>query len=171
MQSTQTRSPRARLGRRTRKAVLAAHVISAGSWIGIDVLVAVLVGVGWFGDDPETRGLAYQALAEFVVLPMLVSGLVCLATGLLLGWGTQWGLVRYWWVAVKLALNLVLCILIVVALEPGMPEVGAYGRELASGGTPTGEVSDLFFPPAVSLTALSFAVLISVLKPWGRIRR
>jgi hypothetical protein len=55
------------------------------------------------------RSLAYRALAAFVVWPMLAAGLACLATGLVLGAGTKWGLVRYWWVAVKLVLNLVLC--------------------------------------------------------------
>src|SRR5690625_5439584 len=36
-----------------RKAVLVIHLLSAGAWIGIDVLVAVLVLVGWFG-QPST---------------------------------------------------------------------------------------------------------------------
>jgi hypothetical protein len=134
-------------------------------------MVAVLVWTGWFGPDTEVRGLAYRALAEFAVWPMLASGLVCLATGLVLGLGTKWGLLRYWWVAVKLALNLVLCTLIIVALEPGMDAVAAYGSDLTAGAEPPPEVSSLFFPPAVSLTALTIATVLGVLKPWGRIRR
>jgi hypothetical protein len=103
---------------------------------------------------------------------MLVSGLTCLATGLLLGVATKWGLVRYRWVLVKLLLNLSLCTLILVALQPGMAEIGEYGAELAAGGSPdSARVSDLFFPPAVSLTALSLATVLAVLKPWGRTRR
>ncbi len=102
---------------------------------------------------------------------MLVSGLVCLVTGLLLGLATKWGLVRYWWVLVKLVLNLLLCTLIVVALTPGMPEVREYGASLMATGTPEGDVSQLFFPPAVSLTLLSFATVLAVFKPWGRVRR
>jgi hypothetical protein len=84
--------------------------------------------------------------------------------------GTPWGLVRYWWAAVKLALNLVLSTLVIVALRPIMADVRAYGQDL-SAGTPTdGSVSLLFYPPAVSLTALSFATVLAVFKPWGRIR-
>jgi hypothetical protein len=163
--------PRWLLGRRTRLALLTAHLLAAGAWIGIDVVVAVLVVAGWFGDDPAVRGAAYQVLATFVVGPMLTAGLASLVTGVLLGLGTKWGLLRYWWVAVKLALNVVLCTLIVVALQPGMAAVGAYGRTLAEGQTPTGDVTDLFYPPAVSLTALSLAVVLAVFKPWGRVRR
>src|SRR5690625_5118847 len=105
-----------------RKAVLVVHLLSAGAWIGIDVLVAVLVLVERFG-TPSTAGLAYRALGTFVAVPMLVVALVCLATGLLLGLATRWGLARYWWVLVKLVLTVVLCVLVVVALQPHMPQV------------------------------------------------
>jgi hypothetical protein len=117
------------------------------------------------------RSLAYRALATFVVWPMLVSGLVCLATGLILGLITRWGLLRYWWVVVKLVLNLVLCTLILVVLQPGMSQIDAYGRELLTGNPDPAGVSTLFFPPAVSLSTLTLATILAVVKPWGRIRR
>jgi hypothetical protein len=163
------------MSRRWRKATLIVHIISAGAWIGIDVMVAVLVSIGRFGGRADLRGLAYEALAAFVVWPMLSSGLVCLVTGVVLGLGTKWGLLRYWWVAVKLVLNLVLCSLIVFALQPGMAEVGAYGRDLADGSATASSaassaVETLFFPPAVSLTTLTIATVLGVVKPWGRIR-
>jgi len=159
------------LSRTWRKVTLIVHIVSAGAWIGIDVMVAVFVFVGWFGTDVEVRSLAYRALAEFVVWPMLISGLVSLVTGVILGLGTKWGLLRYWWVVVKLVLNLVLCTLILVALQPGMDAVAAYGRDLLHGTPDTAEVSQLFFPPAVSLTTLSLATVLGVVKPWGRIKR
>ncbi len=159
------------LGRRWRRGFLVLHIIAGGAWIGIDVMVAVLVWTGWFGADAAVRGLAYRALAAFAVWPMLTAGLVCLATGVVLGLGTKWGLLRYWWVAVKLFLNLVLCALIIVALEPGMAEVARYGRDLTDGSEPPSAISSLFFPPAVSLTALTVATVLGVVKPWGRIRR
>ncbi|MFF5083266.1 hypothetical protein ACFY36_40000 [Actinoplanes sp. NPDC000266] len=149
---------------RRRKLWLLLHLLSAGVWIGVDVMVAVLVAVGAWGED---RVLAYQALGTFVVWPMLTSALVCLITGVLLGLETRWGLVRYWWVAVKLVLNLVLCTLILVLLRPMMPEVRAYAEGAATGFDP----GALAFPPIVSLTALSLATVLSVYKPWGRIAR
>lgn len=165
------RDRRIRLSRGWHKATVAAHIVSAGAWIGIDVIVAVLVITGRFGGDPALRSLAYRALAAFVVWPMLASGLLCLVTGLVLGLATTWGLLRYWWVAVKLALNLVLCTLILAVLQPGMGEVAGYGRDLLGGSPDPAAVSSLFFPPAVSLTALTWATVLAVAKPWGRIRR
>lgn len=159
-----------RLSRGWRRLTLVLHVAAAGAWIGIDVVVAVLVLTGWFADDVQLRSLAYRALAEFVVWPMLASGLVCLATGVVLGVGTKWGLVRYWWVAVKLVLNLLLCTLILVLLAPGMDAVASYGEDLLTGTPSTSRVETLFFPPAVSLTTLAIATALAVYKPWGLMR-
>jgi hypothetical protein len=159
------------LSRGWRRTLLTVHILASAAWIGIDVIVAVLVGTGWFASDTELRSLAYRALATFVVWPMLVSGLLCLATGLLLGLGTRWGLVRYWWVLVKLVLNVVLCTLIIVVLQPGMADVAAYGDELLTGTPSTDRVEQLFFPPVVSLTCLTLATVLAVVKPWGRISR
>ncbi len=100
---------------------------------------------------------------------MLTATLVCLATGVVLGLGSRWGLVRYWWVAVKLVLDLVLSTLIVVALRPGMPDVVEHGHHLAAGVLDRIDVGFLFFPPTVSLPALTFATALAVVKPWDRI--
>ncbi len=163
-------SRRPRLAPRWRKAALVAHILSAAAWVGVDVLVAVLVVIGMTA-GPQTAGLAYQALGSFVVGPMLTAALCTSATGLLLGWGTRWGLVRYWWVLVKLVITVVLTVLVVVALAPMMPDVVTHGERLAAGEPLTGDVGDLVFPPVVSLAALSAATVLSVFTPWGRIRR
>jgi len=159
---------RIRLNRPVRRAVLAAHITSAGAWIGIDVVVAVLVTAGWFGPDPAIRGAAYQILGRFLAAPMLVAALLSALTGLLLGLGTAWGLLRYWWVAVKLVLTVVLCTLIVLLLQPRMSQVSSAGLHLAQDSPVAADLTWLFFPPALSLLSLGLAVVLSVFKPWGR---
>ncbi|MBU2666115.1 hypothetical protein KOI35_21605 [Actinoplanes bogorensis] len=154
--------------RRYRKLWLILHILSASAWIGIDVIVAVLVGVGFLSDDPGRRGLAYEALGTFIVWPMLVSGLLSLITGVVLGLGTKWGLIRYWWVAVKLVANVLLCTLILVLLRPGMPAVQAYGVRLSAGEDVSFDIPSLIMPPIVSLSLLTVATVLSVYKPWGR---
>ena len=158
------------LGRRARTAVLIVHVLAASAWIGIDVLVAVLVGVGSLAPEPGLRGLAYQALATFVVIPMASAAILTLVSGIVLGVGSRWGLVRYWWVGVKLVLTVVMLTLIVVLLRPGMSEVGAAGVALVTDGETAADLSFLVFPPAVSLSMLTLAVVLAVAKPWGRVR-
>lgn len=170
-QLARSRVSRPRLGRRSRSLALIVHIVAASAWIGIDVLVAVLVGTGALATDPALRGLAYQALATFVVVPMAVAALVTLASGVLLGLATRWGLVRYWWVAVKLVLNVVMVVLIFVVLRPGMSGVSVAGAELVAEGSTSADLSLLVFPPVVSLTMLTLAVVLAVTKPWGRLRR
>ncbi|GAA5064205.1 putative membrane protein [Thermocatellispora tengchongensis] len=160
-----------RLGARTRKTVLLIHIVAAGAWIGIDVVMAVVVFTALLTGDDATRALCYQILELITFWPLLAAGLVCLASGVVLGLGTKYGLVRYWWVAVKLVANLVLTVLVVVALGPGVRELGRAGRDLAAGQAVAVPVGDMIFPPIVSPTVLLIAFALSVFKPWGRIRR
>jgi hypothetical protein len=159
------------LGRRARKATLVLHIASAGVWLGLDAVMATLVVTSVVTDDDRTRAVCYRALQLVTVWPMTVAGLTCLVSGVVLGLGTTYGLVRYWWVAVKLVLNVVLSTLVLVSLRPGISEVAARGDALLDGQAVSTAVGDLAFPPIVSPTALLIAVALSVFKPWGRIRR
>jgi uncharacterized membrane protein len=160
-----------RLGAKTRKGFLVVHIVSAGAWIGIDVVMAVFVFTALGTDDDSIRALCYRALELFAVWPLLTTGLVCLASGVVLGLGTKYGLVRYWWVAIKLALNILLTTLILVALRPGVIEMAEQGRRFAAGEPASLAVGDLIFPPIVSTSALLIATVLAVFKPWGRIRK
>ncbi|UYM07601.1 hypothetical protein [Solicola gregarius] len=176
MSTTTGRTPRVRptlsIGRRLRKTVLVTHIVSAAAWIGIDVVVALLTVTSFLTDDAQTQAVAYRALGLVAVWPMLVAGLACLTSGLLLGLGTKYGLLRYWWVAIKLCLNVVLTTLVLVALRPGVDDLAEYGRATLAGESAAPvDTSQMAFPPAVSLTALTIAVVLSVFKPWGRTRK
>ena len=160
-----------RLGARMRKSVLVVHIVSAGVWIGIDVVMAVFIFTALLTDDDNTKALCYRALELFAVWPLLTTGLVCLASGVVLGFGTKYGLVRYWWVAIKLVLNIVLTALVLVALRPEVSKAAEQGRQFAAGETVSLTVGDLIFPPIVSPTALLIAVVLAVFKPWGRVRK
>jgi hypothetical protein len=160
-----------RLGARTRKSVLVLHIASAGAWLGIDVVMAVLIFTALLSDDGGTKALSYRALELIAVWPLLTTGMVCLLTGIVLGLGSKYGLVRYWWVAVKLVLNLALSGLVLVALAPEVSQAAARARLFESGQPVALPVGDLIFPPIVSPTALLVAMVLAVFKPWGRIRR
>jgi hypothetical protein len=158
-----------RMRPRTRKGVLVAHIVAAGGWIGLDVMLGVLVFTPLLTADPAVAALCYQVM-PLLFWPILVSGLTCLVTGVVLGMGTHHGLVRHWWVLVKLILNLALTSLVVVLLGPGMAEAAEAGRRLAAGGPVDIDLSNLVFPPIVSGTSLVVATVLAVYKPWGRVR-
>ncbi|WP_050671086.1 hypothetical protein [Luteipulveratus halotolerans] len=132
-------------------------------------MAAVLVGASLTSGDPATVGVCFQVL-PYAVWPMLVAALSTLTTGLLLGWGTAYGILQRWWVVTKLALTVLMSVLIVVALQPGMDEIASRGRDLVAGRSFDTAAGDMIFPPVVSLTMLTVAVILSVFKPWGRVR-
>ncbi|GAA0948419.1 hypothetical protein [Pseudonocardia zijingensis] len=167
---TANAAPR-RLGARTRRAVLIVHIASAGSWLGVDVAMAVLIATAMTTDDTATLVFSLQALELVSVWPLLACGTICLLSGLTLGLGSKWGLVRYWWVAIKLVLNVVLTGLVLVALQPEVAKQADLARRLAAGEAVSFDLSNLIYPPTVSPTLLLAAITLSVVKPWGRIRR
>ena len=160
-----------RVGARTRKGVLVVHIVSAGVWIGIDVVMAVFIFTALLTDDDNTKALCFLALELFAVWPLLTTGLICLASGVVLGLGTKYGLVRYWWVAIKLVLNIVLSALVLIALRPEVSRAAEQGWRFAAGEPVLLVVGNLIFPPVVSPAALLIAVVLAVFKPWGLIRK
>lgn len=162
--ATRSRPPARRLRPRVRKGVLVVHVLAAGAWIGLDVALGVLVVTALLSPDPAVVALAVAVL-PLVGPPLLVAGLACLVSGVALGLGTHLGLLRYRWVAVKLALTVVLVTLVSVLLLPGLDAAARAG----AAGTPP-DVSSLVMPPLVSGTALVVATVLSIYRPWGRVR-
>ena len=160
-----------RLGARTRKTTLVIHIAAAGGWLGMDVVMGVVVLTSVLTESDATKALCYQVLELFAVWPLLTVGLLSLASGILLGWGSKYGLIRYWWVAVKLGLNLLLTSLVLVLLRPGVYEIAERGRAIQAGDADSLGIGDLAFPPVVSTTLVLFAMVLSVFKPWGRLRK
>jgi hypothetical protein len=159
-----------RLSASARKLTLTIHIISAIGWIGVDFVLFVFAFTGLTSDDPSTIAICYQAIEMFAVVLLVPLGLLSLATGLLLGWGSKYGILRYHWVLWKLILNLVLTTLVVVLLRPGVNEAADLVTE--SPGTIPDQLeqarANLIFPPTVSITVLTFATVLAVYKPWGR---
>jgi Predicted integral membrane protein (DUF2269) len=159
-----------RLSTGARKLTLTIHIITAIGWIGVDFVLFVFALTGMLSDDPITLATCYRAIDMFAVVLLLPLGLLSLATGLLLGWGTKYGIFRYHWVLWKLILNTVLTTLVLVLLRPGVAEAA----DAVDGPTATlpdrlsEAQSNLIFPPTVSITALTFATVLAVYKPWGR---
>lgn len=157
---------RLRLRPAVRKLVLLLHIMSAGIWLGLDVAMAAAVFTALNTDDTRLAAALFQGLETITVVPLLTTGLVCLITGLFLGWGSKYGVVRYWWVLIKLILNLILTALVVLSLRGGVQDIGVYGAQLAVDPTATTDLRNLIYPPIVSPTALTIAMILAVFKPW-----
>jgi hypothetical protein len=138
--------------------------------MGLDLALAVLVFTGWTSDSGPTAAAAYTAvrLVVPVVVPVLAVGM--LLTGLLLGWGTKWGLLQWTWVLVKLVIGVVLTALVFLLLVPGALSIplDLTGEAAEIRDAVGAAARDLLFPPVVSFSALAVALMLSIWKPWGR---
>ena len=158
-----------RLPQRRRKAVLILHIIAGVGWIGVDLALLPVVITGLTTDDGETAAASYRAIAVLVPWTVPALSLLILTTGVILGLGTKWGLLRYWWVATKLVISLVLTTLVFVALLPGVSALEVTNATTGDDDSSALEDPMVFlYPPVVSCTLLGIAVILSVMKPWGR---
>jgi hypothetical protein len=157
-----------RLGASTRKWVIVVHAVCGIGWMGVDIALFLLLL------NARTTTNAMEAIAGYkavsLIVPIAVPPLCLgiLVTGLLLGWGTPWGVLRYWWVFIKLLLSLLMTVLVFVLLLPGIHALPDLARSLTADAVrarlgPAG--IQLMFPPAVSFAMLAAATVLSIFKP------
>ena len=161
---------------RWRKLLLVLHILGGVGWMGLDVGLLVLVFTGFTTGSGQTAVAVYTALGLFVPPSVMTLSFLMLLTGLAQGLWTKWGLLRYWWVAVKLVLGLILTALVVFVLVPAVAGLPAELQGMNDGGGQQVRARlgtapmQLLFPPVVSFVSLAFALVLSVYKPWGKIR-
>ena len=142
-----TTATRIRLVPAARRAVLTVHIIA---------------GVGLLGDVAAVLAAAsYDLLAMFTVLFGIPLSLLSLATGIVLGLGSKWGVVRHAWVAAKL--GLLVGVILVGALVIGP---GTEAMRTGDGGAE----ARLIAGAAYDVVALTLATGLSVFKPRRRRR-
>lgn len=152
------------------KAALVTHVVSSVGWLGaVAAFVALAVTAVRTGDNATARAL-YIAMEVMGVAVLLPLSLASLASGLLQSLGTTWGLLRHWWVIVKLAISVIATAVLLLYTST----LRALGDAAAS---PT-LVDDRMLLPSASpvlhsaaaLVVLLIAAGLSVYKPKGLTR-
>jgi len=152
-----------------RKFALTAHITSSVGWLGAVAGFLVLGIAGQTSQDVQTvRGvyLAMNLTGWNAVVPLCLASLV---TGLVMAFGTKWGLFQHYWVALKFLLT-VISALILFGFTGTLNDMGV----LAANTTLSiDELRNLRQGPAghsgVGLLVLVAIAAISVYKPWGKI--
>jgi hypothetical protein len=146
-----------RLGGTARRVVLTAHILTAAGWFGIAVLVAVATVTAGVTDDATLAAALYRAVAGAIAVSVPM-GLLALATGVVLGVGTTWGVLQHWWVVAKLVINVAVVATDLVVVAP------AAHRALAAGTAPV----PLYGSTIAHCVVLAVATALSVFKPPAR---
>jgi hypothetical protein len=155
-----------------RKANLTAHVLSSVGWLGAVVAFLALSIVGFRSNAPATVRACYVAMNLIGLLVIVPSSALALLTGIIQGLGTSWGLFRYYWVLIKFALTFAATALLL--LHQFTAVAGAAQRVAASQAGTLPEVgrlaTQLVLDSGLATVVLLVTTILSVFKPWGRIR-
>jgi hypothetical protein len=155
--SHQTVAPR-RLSPSLRRAVLTTHIVMSVGLLGdCAVLLATAIRAA-ATSDPQLSASAYELMSMFSFVFGIPLSFASLLTGLALGLGTKWGVLRHGWVTAKLLVILVGAFVIGPS-EAAMAD-GEGGRETV-----------LIVAAAYDVLALSLATGLSVYKPRLRASR
>jgi hypothetical protein len=134
--------------------------------LGVDAAVLALGVAGLRGSDPRTVYPAADLLGGALLVPLALAALV---SGAALGLLTPWGLLRHWWVTVKLVLTTAGAVLALVVLTPAL---GDAAQAVRSGNAlPTAQRLELVRDAGAASVVLVSTVALSVAKPFGRLRR
>ena len=151
---------------RWRKLTLAVHVVTSVGLLGGVASFLLLAVVGLTSPDIGMVRAAYPAMALIAWVIVVPLALLALVTGLVESLGTKWGLIRHYWVIVKLALTVIA--IIVLLLQMGT--VSYLGHVAASM-----QPGDLVEPRTVmvvhsggGLLVLLLPLALSIYKPRGR---
>ncbi len=151
-----------------RNLLLSVHVIASVGLLGTDAAVLTLNIAGWRHADPRTVYPAAHLIALWLLLPLAVASVL---TGVALGLLTRWGITRYWWVTIKLALNFAGLVLAVTILLPELSDA-AHLAAAAHAARPSATARlGLARDTAAASTVLITTVLLAVFKPFGRLPR
>jgi hypothetical protein len=139
-----------------RRAVLTAHIIASVGLLG-DVAAVLAVNVrAATTTDPGFASASYELLEMFSLVFGIPLSFAALISGLILGLGSKWGVLRHAWVTAKLGLLLSVILIGAVVIGPATSEMQT--------GTVDAETR-LIAAAAWDVLALALATTLSVYKP------
>lgn len=154
-----TALPRRHLRPAVRRALLSVHVIASVGLLGASSVLLVLAISAATTGDPEQAHVAYGFMAMFGIVFGLPLNLCTLITGVALGLGTKWGVLRNSWVTAKLVLLLTTMLSGALVIRPGAAQMvaGAGGFE-----------AWLIAAAAYNVAVLAASTVVSIYKPGRR---
>jgi hypothetical protein len=153
-------TPRLRLSPSVRRAVLTVHIIASVGLLGdCAAVLAINVRAATTG-DPALAASSYDLLAMFSVVFGIPLSFTALGTGLVLGLGTKWGVLRHRWVTAKL-------VLLVTVILAGALVLGPATAAMRDGAG-SGNQTLLILASAYDVLVLALATGLSVFKPGRR---
>jgi hypothetical protein len=152
------------------KLTLTSHITFSVGWLGAVAGFLALAIAGLTGQDSQVVRSAYVAMelvGWFVIVPFCLSAFL---TGIIQSLGTHWGLLKHYWVLVKLLLTVAATTLLFLHMKPVSYVALVASEKVLTSTELSGLRIQLLADAGVALFVLLVTTAISVYKPWGRIQ-
>lgn len=148
-----------------RRFTFTAHITSSVGWLGAVIAFLALAVIGLTSRDEATVRGAYLVMAPaawFVLVPLAHASLL---SGIVISLGTPWGLIRHYWVVLKLLITAFATVILLIYM-------GTFRQMAGVAADPTVELGLVRnLSPALhatlALVLLVVATVLGVYKPFG----
>ena len=155
---------RQRLGKRMRQLLVFLHVTTSLGWLGAGAANVVLAVTASTTSATEVRRVSYALIDRIDVALVIPLAFATLAGGVLVSLATPWGLLRFWWVLVKLVLTL--AVIVFSTFGVGVWLYQSIDASAAGGASPVAH--RLVAGAGANVVAFVVMSYVSFAKPWGR---
>lgn len=155
---------------RLRKLALTAHVASSVGWLGAVAayLAPALVGLTTSDMDlVRSCHVVMTMMGWFVIVPLALTAVV---TGLVQSLFTEWGVIRYYWVATKFVLSIVGVAILVMHMGRTVSGLAALSPVAHVSASSDHLKQHLVVHAVGGIVLLLAATTLSIYKPWGKTR-
>ena len=155
---------------RLRKFALTAHVTSSVGWLGAVAGFLALAVAGLISRDTQTVRAVYLVMdltAWYVIVPFCLASLL---TGLVSSLSTTWGLLRHYWVLLKILITIPSSLMLLVHMQPIGYIAGVAANAPSSIADLHGLKIQLVIESGAAVLVLLVTTALSVYKPKGMTR-
>ena len=155
---------------RLRKFALTGHITASVGLLGAIAGFLALAVAGLISQDARMVHAAYLAMeltTRFVIVPLAFASLL---TGIVQALGTPWGLLRHWWVLVKLLLTVFASVVLLLKMALISYVAGVAAETALSSADLRAARTELVIHGTGGLLVLLIPMVLSVYKPRGTTR-
>lgn len=148
-----------------RRFTFTTHVTSSVGWVGAVFAFLALAVIGFTSDDEVTVRGAYLLMAPaawFVLVPLAHASLL---SGIILSLGTSWGLIRHYWVVLKLGITVFSTIILLIYMGTFRQMAGVAADSVMDLAT-VRNASPIVHAVLASILLLA-AIVLGIYKPFG----
>jgi len=153
-----------------RKLALTAHVLASVGWLGAVAGFLALAATGLNTNDELLMRGVYTSMDVIVRRAIVPLAFLSVATGVLQGLGTRWGLFRHYWVVIKLVITVVATLVLLSELTPIHHLAAAARAGTIAGDAMRTERLSLAVHSGGGLLTLLVPTVLSIYKPRGLTR-